>query len=137
MEDYNANYDTMTKKEMEENYNDYDRFLNSSFVYLHSIVKDNSVVLYHFNPESKYHLTTFEIASMYSNMMNKTLYLNTDLFTYIKFKRKYKNNFKWKPIMKNDKGKVIPLDFCHEVSYNEKLPLDIATYIYDAYYKIG
>ena len=38
---------------------------------------------------------------------------------------------------KNDKGKVIPLDFCHEVSYNEKLPLDIATYIYDAYYKKG
>ena len=94
MEDYTSNYDTMTKKEMEENYNDYDRFLNSSFVYLHSIVRDNSVVLYHFNPESKYHLTTFEIASMYSNMMNKTLYSNTDLFTYIKFKRKYKNNFK-------------------------------------------
>ena len=32
MEDYTSNYDTMTKKEMEENYNDYDRFLNSSFV---------------------------------------------------------------------------------------------------------
>ena len=80
MEDYTSNYDTTTKKEMEENYNDYDRFLNSSFVYLHSIVKDNNVVLYHFNPESKYHLTTFEIASMYSTMMNKTLYLNNGIF---------------------------------------------------------
>lgn len=137
MEDYTSNYNTMLEKDMERVYNNYDRFLNSSFVYLHSIVKNNDVVLYHFNPESNYHLTTYEIASMYSNMMNKTLYLNTDLFTYLKFKRKHKNNFRWKPFIRNDNGKVIPIDFCHEVSYNENLPLDTAIYIYDAYYKKG
>lgn len=121
----------------DEQYDDFDKILNSGIYYLHSIAQDyNGLTIINFDSKDEYCLVLYELVTQYCSIFNKTLYLDMPLFKYLWFKHKHKTNFK-KANPKNDSCYLDAYQTMGNICRNVKLPIELTYDIYTAYYKKG
>lgn len=121
----------------DEQYDDFDKILNSGIYYLHSIAQDyNGLTIINFDSKDEYCLVLYELVTQYCSIFNKTLYLDMPLFKYLWFKHKHKTNFK-KANPKNDGCYLDAYQTMGNICRNVKLPIELTHDIYTAYYKKG
>lgn len=121
----------------DEQYDNFDKVLNSGIYYLHSIARDNdSLTIINFDTKNDNCLVLYELATQYCSIFNKTLYLEMPLFKYLWFKYKHKTNFK-KANRKNDSWYLDADITMGNICRNVELPVELVHDIYTAYYKKG
>ena len=65
----------------DEQYDNFDKILNSGIYYLHSLAKDyDSLTIINFDSKDDNCLVLYELATQYCSIFNKTLYLDMSLF---------------------------------------------------------
>lgn len=121
----------------DEQYDNFDKILNSGIYYLHSLAKDyNSLTIINFDSKDDNCLVLYELVTQYCSIFNKTLYLNMPLFKYLWFKRKHKTNFK-RGNLKNHSWYLDANLTMTNICNNVNLPVELIHDIYTAYYKKG
>ena len=121
----------------DEQYDNFDKILNSGIYYLHSLAKDyNGLTIINFDSKDDNCLVLYELATQYCSIFNKTLYLDMSLFKYLWFKYKHKTNFK-KANAKNDSCYLDAYQTMGNICRNVKLPIELIHDVYTAYYKKG
>lgn len=121
----------------DEQYDDFDKILNSGIYYLHSIAQDyDSVTIINFDSKDDNCLVLYELATIYCSIFNKTLYLEMPLFKYLWFKYKHKTGFK-KGNLKNHSWYLNASLTMTNICNNVNLPVELVHDIYTAYYKKG
>lgn len=121
----------------DEQYDNFDKILNSGIYYLHSIAQDyNSLTIINFDSKDDNCLVLYELATQYCSIFNKTLYLNMPLFKYLWFKYKHKTNFK-RGNLKNHSWYLNASLTMGNICHNVNLPIELVHDVYTAYYKKG
>lgn len=121
----------------DEQYDNFDKILNSGIYYLHSLAKDyDSLTIINFDSKDDNCLVLYELATQYCSIFNKTLYLDMPLFKYLWFKYKHKTNFK-RGKTKNDSCYLDAYQTMDNICRNVKLPIELIHDVYTAYYKKG
>lgn len=118
----------------EQEYHRYDLFVVESFKILNDITSDKlNIIIDNYKDlmEDKYLL---EVCFSFATIVRKPIYIQTDIITYIKLKKRLKRKIHYK--FRKGQG-IKSINFVLQTCRNRGETFSIVYDIYDAYYAIG